>query len=139
VLALSAESAAHRMTALHTTQFGRGLMHRGHVLFHVTLSRYASAVSKTRMTRLGFVVASLLVVQGLASPQGREECVARQPSRVWSPIVPAAVRTRIEPAWPLRGYNDSEGTIVLDVWIDVSNAHERSSKPPVQPPTLGRY
>jgi TonB family protein len=66
---------------------------------------------------LGILV-SLMVVQVVAVPRGEDDCASRQPARVWSPIVPATVRTRVEPSWPLKGSNDSEGTIIVDVWID---------------------
>jgi len=64
------------------------------------------------------ILVSIMLVQVVAVPRDQDACVPRQPARVWSPIVPAAVRTRVEPAWPFKGRNDSEGTIILDVWID---------------------
>jgi TonB family protein len=64
------------------------------------------------------ILVSLMVAQVVAVPRGKDDCASRQAARVWSPIVPATVRTRVEPSWPLKGVNDSEGTIILDVWID---------------------
>ena len=40
--------------------------------------------------------------------------------RVWSTIALAVVETRVEPSWPNPAFNDTKGTLVLDVWIDES-------------------
>jgi TonB family protein len=66
---------------------------------------------------LGILV-GLMVVQLVAVPPHPDDCVSRPPTRVWSPIVPASVRTRVEPDWPFKDRNDASGTIILDVWID---------------------
>ena len=39
-------------------------------------------------------------------------------TRVWTPIIPAVMKTRIEPSWPNPALNDTRGMLILDVWID---------------------
>ena len=40
-------------------------------------------------------------------------------ARVWSPVVPAVVKTRVAPQWPLVAKSMSiQGVVVLDAWID---------------------
>lgn len=43
-------------------------------------------------------------------------------TRVWSPITPAVVKRKVEPSWPNPRFNDTQGIIILDVWIDESGA-----------------
>ena len=38
--------------------------------------------------------------------------------RVWGQITPPVVKTRVNPVWPSPGVNDTQGIILLDVWID---------------------
>jgi TonB family protein len=64
------------------------------------------------------ILVGLIIVQVVAVPRHPDDCVSRPPARVWSPIVPATVRTRVEPDWPFKDRNDTGGTIILDVWID---------------------
>ena len=39
---------------------------------------------------------------------------------MWTTIAPAVVKTRVEPSWPNSAFNDTRGTLILDVWIDES-------------------
>jgi TonB family protein len=39
---------------------------------------------------------------------------------VWTTIAPAVVKTQVEPSWPNPAFNDTHGTLILDVWIDES-------------------
>jgi len=52
---------------------------------------------------------------GVSSPG---DCDAQPVTRVWSAITPAVVKERVEPSWPNPQFNDTHGTIILDVWID---------------------
>ena len=39
---------------------------------------------------------------------------------MWTTIAPAVVKIRVEPSWPNPAFNDTRGTLILDVWIDES-------------------
>ena len=71
-------------------------------------------MTKLLMCVLAFMTAG----QGSPVRPEQEDCAPAQPSRVWSTIVPASVKTRVEPAWPYLQNFDAHGTIILDVWID---------------------
>jgi len=74
------------------------------------------------MTRLLMSGLVLLIAgqQPVSSPpKGQTECTA-EATRVWTTIAPAVVKTRVEPSWPNPAFNDTRGTIILDVWIDES-------------------
>jgi TonB family protein len=73
-------------------------------------------------THVPCVLMLLMAAQGPAPPRDDNDCGTRQPARVWSPVVPAVVKTQAEPSWPARGRNDSQEVIILDVWIDERGA-----------------
>ena len=71
-------------------------------------------MTKLLMCVLAFMTAG----QGSPVRPEQEDCAPAQPSRVWSTIVPASVKTRVEPTWPYLQNFDAHGIIILDVWID---------------------
>ena len=66
------------------------------------------------MTR--FAACALLVLMA-ASQRGpaQDSCPEPTTTRVWSPITPAVVKTRVEPKV---SFGEARGPIFLDVWID---------------------
>ena len=54
-----------------------------------------------------------------AIAQHQIECVAVESVRVWTPIKPAVVKTRVEPTWPpYMNRLDVRGIVLAEVWID---------------------
>jgi protein TonB len=65
------------------------------------------------------ICALLVAGQVVAAPLKPQPDAPPAPTiRVWSPIAPAVVKTRVEPSWPNPAFNDPRGVIMLDVWID---------------------
>lgn len=71
------------------------------------------------MPRLLLGALALLVAgHGSGFPPRQRDCEPAQPARVWSTIVPASVKTRVEPSGQNLFTFNAQGTVVLDVWID---------------------
>jgi TonB family protein len=68
------------------------------------------------------VVAAVITTQPLImNAQHQIDCVASETVRVWTPIKPAVVQTRVEPSWTsYMGQSDVKGVVLMDVWIDES-------------------
>jgi TonB family protein len=67
------------------------------------------------------IVIALLIAGQSASIKLASQGQSPPPSvRVWSAITPAVLKTRVEPVWPNPSLNDTQGAIILDVWIDES-------------------
>ncbi len=68
------------------------------------------------------VVAVVFTTQPLIMNAQRQiDCVASETVRVWTPIKPAVVQTRVEPSWTsYMGQSDVKGVVLMDVWIDES-------------------
>ncbi len=69
------------------------------------------------MIKIG-LLAILLLTATAQRHVNPADCPQPSTTRIWTPITPAVVKTRVEPSWPLPGHNDTQGVIVLDVWID---------------------
>jgi TonB family protein len=72
------------------------------------------------MAKLLMSVLALLAAwqQPASSPLKTQTECAAESTRVWTAITPAVVKTRVEPSWPNPAFNDTRGTLILDVWID---------------------
>ena len=68
----------------------------------------------TRIAACALVVLVAANQRGASAPAGCPTPTAR----VWSPIAPAVVKTRVAPKWPFEGRLDIRAVFVLDAWID---------------------
>ena len=74
-------------------------------------------MSNGYMTRIAVCAFLTIVLYQPLGSSTQPDC-QRQPTRAWTEINHAVVKTRVEPSWPDPFLNDTEGIIVLDVWID---------------------
>ena len=74
----------------------------------------------------------LVAAQGSVNSPAITQTDCAGSTRVWTPIIPAVVKTRVEPSWPNPTLNDTRGMLILDLSRQRIELLERFRQPVIE-------